>query len=166
MRLGWLAVPALLVLGGCADPAASYRKAAKQLTFSLDRVDPSVHLAYPVEQSKLVLNLTVGAENPTEVRFQARSVSGQVTLESDGATYVIGELASVNGVDLTPVGRSRIALKLTIAYPDLKQAWGALRMVAQGARPGTWKLDGEVGLEVLGVPVKTPLHVQKRASGL
>ena len=57
-------------------------------------------------------------------------------------------------------------MDLALTYGDLQKAWHALRMVAQGARPGTWKLDGEVGLDVLGVPVTTPLHVQKRASGL
>jgi hypothetical protein len=165
MRLGWLAIPALFLLGACSDPAASYRKAAHQLTFTLDRVDSTVHLAYPVEQSRLVLHLTVGAQNPTEVRFQARSISGHVTLESDGATYAIGELSAVQGLDLKPLSRTPVAMDLAITYADLKQAWGSLRMVSQGARPGTWKLDGQVGMEVLGFPVTAPLHVQKRASG-
>lgn len=165
MRLGWLAVPAVLLFSACSDPAASYRKAAHQLTFTLDRVDPTIQWVYPIEQSRLVLHLTVGANNPTDVRFKARSISGRITLESDGATYAIGELSALQGVDLKPMSRTPVAMGLAITYADLKQAWGSLRMVSQGARPGTWKLDGQVGLEVLGFPVTAPLHVQKRASG-
>lgn len=165
MRLRWLAVPALVLLAGCT-PVNTYKQAAKQLKFSLDRVEPTVHLAYPIEQSRVVLHLTVEAENPTQVRFKARSITGHVVLESDGAVHNVGDLSTVQAIDLKPSARTPVAMDLALTYGDLQKAWYALRLVAQGARPGTWKLDGEVGLDVLGVPVTTPLHVQKRASGL
>ena len=165
MRLRWLAVPALVLLAGCT-PVNTCKQAAKQLKFSLDRVEPTVHLAYPIEQSRVVLHLTVGTANPPQVRFKARSIKGHVVLESDGVVHDVGDLSTVQAIDLKPSARTPVAMDLAFTYGDLQKAWHALRMVSQGARPGTWKLDGEVGLDVLGVPVTTPLHVQKRASGL
>lgn len=167
MKRPWLAVPALLLLSGCAglDPASAYREAARQLKFTLDRVDPSIQLAFPLERSRLRLHLTVGIENPTTVRFQARSISGRIFLDSDGVSHGIGQLNFTQGVDLKPSARTPVAVDLSFSYDDLKQSWGSLRMVSAGARPGTWRLDGQVGLDVMGIPLTTPLRIQKHVSG-
>lgn len=167
MRSGWLALPALVLLSGCAalDPSARYKQAARQLTFTLDHVASSVQLAYPLEQSRLGLRLTVGVENPTQVRFQARSLGGNISLESDGASHAIGQLSLTEGVDVKPAGRTPLIVDLSFGYADLDKAWSALKMVSRGARPGTWRLDGQVGLQALGFPVNVPLHVQKRMGG-
>jgi LEA14-like dessication related protein len=165
MKLRWLAVPAVLLLAGCADPAARYRKAARQLTFTLDRVDPSLHLALPLERSKLLLHLTLGVENPTATRFHARSISGRIFLDTDGVTFEIGELAFLQGLDLKPASHTPMAVDLSFNFNDLQKAWGSLRNVSGGARPGTWRLEGQVRLEVAGIPLTLPLRVQKHVSG-
>lgn len=160
-----LAAPVLLTLAGCNDPAAIYRSAARQLKFSLDQVEPSIQLAYPLEQSKLGLRLTVGAENPTKVRFRARSITGGISLDSDGYSHTIGQLSFAKGVDLKPSSRTPMVVDLSFTYSDLRQSWVALRNVGGGNRPGTWHLDGEVGLDALGIPLTVPLRVQKHVSG-
>jgi hypothetical protein len=156
---------ALLALAGCTDPAATYREAARQLTFSLDQVAPSVQLAYPLEQSRLGLRLTLGAENPTAVRFRARSITGAISLDSDGASHSIGQLSFSKGVDLKPASLTPVVVDLLFTYEDLRSSWVALRSVGSGNRPGTWHLDGQVGLEALGLPFTVPLKVQKHVSG-
>ncbi len=165
MNSRWLAIPVLLALMGCKDPAAAYREAARQLSFSLDRVEPSLQLAYPFEQSRLGLRLTLGAQNPTQMRFKARSITGGIALDSDGVKYAIGQLSFLKGVDLKPSSNTPVVIDLAFTYDDLRTSWGALRSVAAGNRPGTWSLDGQVGLEVMGIPLTVPLRVQKHVSG-
>lgn len=154
-----------LALMGCRDPAAAYREAARQLTFSLDQVEPSLQLAYPLEQSRLGLRLTLGAENPTMVRFKARSITGGISLDSDGASHSIGQLSFSKGVDLKPSSHTPVVVNLSFTYDDLRTSWVALRSVGAGSRPGTWHLDGQVGLDVMGIPLTVPLRVQKHVSG-
>lgn len=157
----------LLALPGCRnlDPAAAYRQAARQLEFSLDQVEPSLQLAFPLEQSKLGLRLTLGAKNPTTVRFKARTIAGSITLESDGARHAVGQMSFAQGLDLPPSATTPVVVDLLFAYRDLRGSWASLRSVGSGNRPGTWRLDGHMGLEVLGIPLTVPLNVQKHVSG-
>jgi len=167
---GWVACAAALstvALTGCRslDPASAYRAAARQLAFTLDQVEPSLQLAYPLEQSRLALRLTLGAQNPTTVRFRARSITGGIALEADGASHAVGQLSFAKGVDLKPSTTTPVVVDLAFSYNDLRTSWGTLRGVASGNRPGTWRLDGRMGLEVLGLPLDVPLKVQKHVSG-
>jgi hypothetical protein len=157
----------LLALPGCRslDPAAAYRQAARQLEFTLDQVEPSLQVAFPLEQSKLGLRLTLGAKNPTTVRFKARSLEGGITLDSDGASHAVGQMSLAQGLDLPPSATTPVVVDLLFAYKDLRGSWSSLRSVGSGNRPGTWRLDGHMGLEVLGIPMAVPLKVQKHVSG-
>ena len=165
MNPRWWVVPVLLTFTSCRDPGAAYREAARQLTFSLDQVQPSLQLAYPFEQSRLGLRLTLGAENPTKIRFKARTITGGISLDSDGVSHAIGQLNFSMGVDLKPSSRTPVVVDLFFTYNDLRASWGALKSVAAGNRPGTWHLNGQVGLEVMGIPLTMPLRVQKHVSG-
>ena len=71
-----LALSALVLLAGCdaLNPALQYQEAARQLRFSLDRVEPQVELAFPLEQSRLRLRLDVGVDNASDVRLRTRRV--------------------------------------------------------------------------------------------
>ena len=163
MNPRWLAVPALLALAGCKDPATTYRNAAKQLTFTLEQVEPNVQLAYPLEQSRLDLRLTVNADNPTAVRFKARSIRGDISLDTDGANHFVGQMGVTKGVDLQPGASTPVVVDMSFSFRDLRKAGAALKSVASGNRPGVWHLDGEMGLDVLGVTVTVPLRIKKAA---
>ena len=163
MNPRWLAIPALMVLAGCKDPAARYRNAAKQLTFTLEQVEPNVQLAYPIEQSRLDLKLTVKADNPTNVRFKARNIRGDISLDTEGTNHFLGQMGVDKGVDLAPGTSTPVVVDLSFSYRDLRKASAVLKSVVSGNRPGVWHLDGEMGLDVLGIPVTVPLKVKKQA---
>ena len=162
MRGRWLAVPALLLLTGCAElnPALLYRNAARQLRFSLDRVEPSLQLAFPLENSRVGFRLVVGVENPSQVRFRARSLGGKLALEEGTNTHAIGQVAFSQGIDLAPGGRSQMPVDLSFGYRELQQAWGPLGSAIRGKK-GTWRLDGQLQLEAYGIPFTMPIRASK-----
>jgi len=163
MRKAWIAVPALMLLCGCdaLDPAALYRQAAQQLRFSLDRVEPSLDLAFPLEQSRLRLRLTLGVENPSDMRLRSRSIGGHIFLDEGGASRSIGSLSFDKGLDLPAKGRVPVVVDLSIAYGDLKGSLNSLRSVVLDGKPGTWRLEGQMQVDVLGLSVMVPLRPSK-----
>jgi len=162
MRKGWLALPALLLLTGCAElnPARMYQEAARQLRFSLDRVEPSVQLSFPLEDSRLGIRLVLGVDNPTQVRFQARSLAGRISLEDGSQSHSIGQVAISRGLDLTPGARSQMPVDLSFSYRELKQSWGPLQSAMRGHK-GTWRLEGQLQLEAFGFPITLPVRATK-----
>lgn len=162
MRGRWLAVPALLLLSGCAElnPALLYQNAARQLRFSLDRVEPSLQLAFPLEESRVGFRVVVGVDNPSQVRFRARSLGGKLALEDGTQTHAIGQVSFTQGVDLAPGSRSQMPVDLSFTYRELKQAWGPLGAAIRG-RKGTWHVEGQLQLEAYGLPFTLPIRTSK-----
>ena len=114
MRRFWV-LPAVALLMGCEalSPALKYEAAARQLRFSLDRVEPRIELAFPLEQSRLRLRLEVGVDNPTEQRLRTRRVAGNLRLNAQGGDHALGAVGFPEGADLAPEGRS--VLKVDVA---------------------------------------------------
>ncbi len=162
MRGRWLAVPALLLLSGCAElnPALLYQNAARQLRFSLDRVEPSLQLTFPLENSRVGFRLVVGVDNPSQVRFRARSLGGKLALEDGTQTHAIGQVTFSQGIDLAPGSRSQMPVDLSFGYRELQQAWGPLGAAIRG-RKGTWRVDGQLQLEAYGIPFAVPIRASK-----
>lgn len=162
MRSRWLAVPALFLLTGCAqlNPALMYQEAARQLRFSLDRAEASVQLAFPLEDSRLNLHLVLGVDNPSQVRFHARSFGGRLSLEEGAQTHPLGQVAISRGAELAPGARSQMPVDLSFSYRELKQAWGPLSSAIHGTR-GTWRLEGQLQLEAFGLPFTLPIRAAK-----
>lgn len=162
-----LAVPALLLLAGCQvlDPAASYRAAAQQLRFTLDRVEPSLELGFPLDRSRLRLKLTLGVDNPSDVRLTARSLEGQIGLQEEGSSASIGHITFPQGLDLPARAHTPVSAEITLTYGDLKDAMPTVRRVVMEHRPGTWTLEGNLKVDVLGIPINIPLHTKKHIGG-
>lgn len=165
MRRLWL-FPVLAVLLGCdaINPALRYEEAARQLRFSLDRVEPQVELAFPLEQSRLRLKLEVGVENPSDQRLRTRQVSGDLRLSAQGRDHALGAVSFPEGADIAPKGRSILRLEVAFGYGDLKTAWGPLSGAVLRHEAATWRLDGQARFEVMGIEFGVPLRVSK-ASG-
>lgn len=167
MRAPWLAVPALLLLVGCPqglDPTAAYREAARKIRFSVERVEPSLQLALPLDQSRLVLRVTVGLENPTGTRLRARGFQGRLSLDDQGAGHPLGGVAFSQGIDLPAQGRATVPVDLAFTYRELKESWSPVSAAVKGRR-ATWRLEGNLDLEVMGFPFTVPVRASKGSGG-
>lgn len=167
MRAPWLAIPVLILGLGCPrslDPTAGYREAARQVRFSVEHVEPSLQLAFPLDHSRLVLRVTLGLENPTGTRLRARGFQGQVALSDRAATHPLGSVAFTQGIDLPPQGRARVPVDLALTYRDLKGSWEAVSSAIQGHR-ATWHLEGRLDLDVMGFPISLPVRASKGSGG-
>ncbi len=158
-----LVLPALLVLVGCdaLSPALKYEQAARQLRFTLDRVEPRIELAFPLEQSRLRLRLEVGVDNPSDQRLRTRRVAGDLKLSAKGADHALGSVSFPEGADIAPKGRSVLKVDVTLGYSDLKTAWGPLSGAVTRREPATWSLAGEARFEVLGIEFGVPFRTSK-----
>jgi len=158
-----LVLPALLVLVGCEalSPALKYEEAARQLRFSLDRVEPRIELALPLEQSRLRLRLEVGVDNPSDQRLRTRRVAGDLRLNAKGADHALGSVSFPEGADIAPKGRSILKVDVTLGYNDLKAAWGPLSGAVLRQEPATWSLAGEARFEILGIEFGVPFRTRK-----
>lgn len=158
----WLALAPVVLLAGCdaLNPALQYQEAARQLRFSLDRVEPRIDLAFPLERSRLRLRLDLGVDNPTDVRLRTRRVAGDLHLVAQGGDHALGTVAFPEGMDLAPKGRSTLKAELTFGYGDLKAAWGPLSGAVLRHESATWTLAGEARFEVLGIEFGVPFRTR------
>ena len=162
MRRFWV-LPAVALLMGCEalSPALKYEAAARQLRFSLDRVEPQIELAFPLEQSRLRLRLEVGVDNPSDQRLRTRRVAGDLRLNAKGADHALGSVSFPEGADLGPRARSVLKVDVTLGYNDLKTAWGPLSGAVMRHEPATWSLAGEARFDILGIEFGVPFRTSK-----
>ena len=159
-----LSVVGLLSMGCEAiNPALRYEEAARQLRFSLDRVEPRVELAFPLEQSRLRLQLEVGVDNPSDQRLRTRRVAGELRLNAQGGDYALGSVSFPEGADIAPKSRSVLRVEVALGYADLKAVWGPLSGAVQRHEPATWSLAGEARFEVLGIEFGVPFRTRKES---
>lgn len=160
MRPGWVALPALVALAACS-PAQTYREAARNLRFTLVRVDPAVHLAFPLERSRVGFDLTLRVDNPSDVAFHLRGFEGTFRLEAGGAFQPLGQVALARPLDLPARGQAELAVSLSFTYQDLADRWPTLLAAARGEQPGTWELAGTLQGVAYGIPVQVPVHTRR-----
>ncbi len=162
MRLGRVAVPLLIAAAACS-PVRRYQEAARSLRFSLERVEPALDLAFPLERSQVRFELTVGVENPSTVPFHLRSFDGVFRLETDGELKPLGQVNLLRPMDLPAGGKSRLLVALTFGYTDLADRWPALQaaLAGTGVRPGSWELSGTLRGEVHGFLVEVPVRTRR-----
>ncbi len=162
MRKAWLISP-ILLLAGCEalNPAIALREAAGQLRFSLDRVEPRLELAWPLDRSRLRLGLVLGVENPSGTKISARGLKGDLTMVHGGATHPLGRVLFPEGVNLEPRARGTLRAELSLSYSELKAAWEPIRKVVGQKEAAQWKLDGSAKLEAFGLPFEVPFHAMK-----
>jgi LEA14-like dessication related protein len=154
-----------MVLVGCEslNPALRYQEAARQLRFTLDRVDARIDLAFPPERSRLRLLIDVGVDNPLDQRLRTRRVAGELRLKAQGGDYALGSVSFPEGAEIAPKGHSALMVEVALSYDDLKTAWGPLSGAVMRHEPATWSLAGEARLDVLGVEFGVPFHTQKES---
>jgi len=160
MRLGWVALPLLAAIPACS-PVQQYQEAAQSLRYSLDRVEPSLELAFPLDRSRIVFNVTIGVENPSTVPFHLRGFEGTFRLETDGALRPLGEVRMPQALELPAGGSAQLVLALSFGYKDVAERWPAIQAAIHGDRPGVWQLDGVLRGEAYGFPVRLPVRTRR-----
>ncbi len=164
MRCLW-ALPVFVVLVGCdaINPTLRYQEVARQLRFTLDRVDARIDLAFPPERSHLRILIDVGVDNPSDQWLRTRHVAGELHLKAQGCDYALGSVSFPQGAEIAPKGRSTLKVEVALGYNDLKTAWGPLSGAVMRHEPATWSLAGEARFEALGIEFGVPFHTQKES---
>lgn len=165
MRRVGLALPVLLALTGCAgiDPAAAYRNAARSLRFKLESVHPRLEVGFPLDRSALVLAIDLAVNNSSSLRLAARSLGGTIQLDSAAGSFPLGRVSFPAGVNLDPAAIRTVRAEIRLPYGEIKRAWKPLEAVALNGADGTWKLEGSITIDVLGVPLELPLRTSLRS---
>ena len=156
MRLGWAALP-LLIAPACS-PVQRYQEAARSLRFTLDRVEPSIQLAFPLDRSQITFAVTLGVDNPSSVPFHLIGFEGALRLEVDGVSRPLGQVRLARALDIPPQGTAQLAVDLAFGYQDLADRWPAIQAVLHGEKAGAWELDGILRGSAYGFPVKLPVR--------
>ncbi|NTW87478.1 MAG: LEA type 2 family protein [Holophagaceae bacterium] len=155
---------ALLPLGCSAlNPALRYEEAARQLRFSLDRVEPKLELVFPLEQSRLRLRLDVGVDNPTDQRLRTRKVSGDLRLKVRDEENALGTVTFPEGADIVAKGRSTLKVEVLFSQKDLQAAWSPLSRAVLRHDPATWTITGEARFELLGIEFGVPFRAHRES---
>ncbi|MDE3246404.1 MAG: LEA type 2 family protein [Acidobacteriota bacterium] len=161
-----LIVASLALMCGCGivDPAETYRAAARQLRFSLERVEPKVELAFPLNQSRIRFRFDIEVRNDSDLRLHARGLDCKLSLHSADQINAIGDVGLPGGFDVPAKGRASVPLELALTYRDLQTVWRPIMDVVQGHKAAAWKLDGTAKLEALGIGFDVPIHSTKNAN--
>ena len=165
MRRG-MAILSLLLTCGCGmvDPVAAYRAAAQQLHFSLERVEPKVDLAFPLNQSRIRFRFMLGVGNDSGMRLHARGLNCKLSLTSADQISTIGDVVLPGGFDVAAKSKATVPLELALTYRDLQAVWRPIMDVIQNHKAATWKLDGIANLEALGIGFDVPIHSTKHTN--
>ena len=161
MRLGWLAVPWLIAAPAC-NPVAEYQAAARSLRCTLVRVEPSLQLALPLEQSRVRFRITLQVVNPSSLPFHLSGFEGAFRLESDGQMRPLGQLSMIQPLDLPARGQADLVVELVCTGQDLADRWPDLLSAVRGQHPGAWSLEGTLRGTVHGFPVQLPVRTRHR----
>ncbi len=158
-----LAALSVLLLTGCAafDPAAMLREAAKDIHFNLEKVSPRLELAFPLDQSRLVLDLDLGVQNDSGQRFRTRTIGGALNLAANGTSHGLGTVAFPEGLDIASRSHSALHAQVGLSYGQVREAWSAIRASVVDHEPATWSLDGTAHLDLLGMDVAVPFKTSK-----
>jgi hypothetical protein len=164
MRLGRLALPMLIALPACS-PVRDYQEAARSLTFTLDRVEPRLQLAFPLDRSRLALDLTLGVHNPSNLPFHIQSFQGEVRLDTGSGAQPLGQLGLARALDLPAGGNAQLEVSVEFAYRDLERNWPGIQAAVRGGAAGSWELAGTLGADVYGVPLRLPVRTRQAFGG-
>jgi len=159
MAGAWRALPILACAIACS-PIKDYTEAARALTFQLQRVEPRLHMALPLERSQVGFRVTLGVTNPSPVPFHVLGFTGQLRLEAGGAQRPIGRIELAQPLELPAGGQGRLEADLAFTYQDLKDNWPALVAAMCGA-PGRWHLEGTLRATAYGFPVQLPVRTSR-----
>jgi hypothetical protein len=164
MRAGLLALPLLIAMPACT-PVRDYQDAARSLTFTLDRVEPRIIPALPLDRSRLRLDLTLGVHNPSGVPFHVQSFQGEFRLDTGSGAQPLGQLGLTQALDLPAGGDAKLETSVEFQYRDMERSWPGILAAARGTGSGAWELAGTLGATVYGIPLRLPVRTRQNFGG-
>jgi hypothetical protein len=142
-----------------------YQEAAQHLRFTLERVEPSIHVSLPVDRSRIAFRVILRVENPSSVPFHVRSFEGGLKLElRNGPIRPLGAVELSSPLELPAGGSARMETEVSFAYQELRENWAAIQSVASGGS-GAWHLEGFLCLEAFRIPIKLPVKSRNTFGG-
>jgi LEA14-like dessication related protein len=160
MLPGRVAFPLLLLAVSC-NPLQEYQQAARSLRFTLERVEPSLELAFPPDRSRIRFECTLGVENPSAVPFHIQGFDGALRLEHGGNTQPLGQIALERPLDLPAGGRTSMVVSVAFGYKDLQAAWPDLEQAVTGRGTGAWELEGRLRAQTHGLSLSLPVRSRR-----
>ena len=164
MRLGWQALPWLIALEACS-PVRNYQEAARSLRFTLERVQPRLKLAFPLDRSTLAFQITLAVDNPSTVPFHVRGFEGELGLEAPNGAHPIGHVGLLKALDLPPGGRADLTVEVSFACRDIREQWDALQGALGPEALGAWNLEGSLKLDAYGLSWQMPVKTRHTFGG-
>lgn len=163
-------VPAALLLLGLTacgtrlDPTLALREAGKRLRCTVEEVRPGLEVRFPLDRSFLRLVARLGVENPSDVRVHVKGIRGTVFLDRAGSSHRVGDVATGGGgIALEPRGKGAVTLELQATYADLKTAWQPLSEAILRKEAGTWRVEGTISVDLLGLPLELPFRTTQES---
>lgn len=163
MRKGWLAVPLLAASTACT-PIREYEQAAHSLAFHLERVEPRLHLALPLDRSSITFRIVLGVDNPSRVAFHVLGFTGDMTLEAGGSPFNLGHVELARPLDLAPASSGHLEAEVTFPYEGLRDHWDRIEAAVHGSQ-GAWNLQGSLRTEAFGLPITLPVRTRRAFGG-
>jgi LEA14-like dessication related protein len=148
--LAAMAIAAALLLGACAPAATAVLSPP---TFRLVTADSGlVRLDLPgFGAGGATFRLVLEAHNPNPYPLRLAVFDGDFSL----AETRVAATTFPGGIDLPPRGSARITLDVDVGVERIPELLASLADVLAG-RPVTYRIDGVVGVEVLGVVQRFP----------
>ena len=167
MRPGWRALPVLMALaaGPACSPIPKVQAAARSLRFTVDRVEPRLQLAFPLDRTRLAIQITFTVDNPSDVAFHLKGFEGDLHLEVPSETFPLGHVALVKPLDLAPQGRATLTMAVAFAYQDLQDHWPAIQAVLIPGAAGAWSLAGQLQIQAYGLSWSLPVKTRQVIGG-
>ena len=134
----------------------NYQDAARDLRFSLSRVQPRVQLAFQI---------TLAVENPSRVPFHVRGFEGDLSLESPDGTHPMGHVTLVQAMDLAPGALADLTVEVSFSCQDLQAQWSSLQAALRPEAFGAWTLEGLLKVDAYGLSWPLPVKTRQAFGG-
>ncbi len=156
-----LLLPVLALVGtsGCKALVKPYEEALRQVHFELAGVSPSIELAFPLDRSKINLDVRILLDNGSDVPLVADQLIGTLWVQHGGEPVKVGDLSFPGSIQAKAKGRSETTLQVSLGVKDLGPSWTLLRDAYQKGGDLRWELKGSGRIKVYGIFVNTPFRV-------
>jgi hypothetical protein len=161
----FLLLPVSLVAGlslgllGCKAMLKPYEEALRQVHFELAGVSPSIELAFPLDRSKVNLDVRILLDNGSDVPLVADQLAGTLRLQHGGEPVKVGDLSFPGAIQAKAKAKSETNLQVSLGVKDLGPAWTLLRDAFTKGGDLRWELEGSGRVKVYGIFVNTPFRV-------